>query len=100
MQVPQLLREMPMRFALGAEGVAAQERDGVLGDGVVPELLDPRRRCAVVAPEKLDHLAVDAYLAVATIGARLLDDLRDDRVEQVPVRQSAHHETREELGGI
>ncbi len=84
-----------------AHVVGAQQREGVVARQVVPQLLELHRGLVMTfAPQQIDHLAVDAEAHARSRRRRLANHLADAVPEQRPVRHAAHHEGREDLGGV
>ena len=68
---------------------------------VVPQLLQPDGRLLVsIAPEEIDHLAVETHLRLAPALPALFDQAADDRAELLPVGFVADEERRERVPRI
>ena len=73
--------------------VSAEQREGLETAEIVPELLQSNRRLGKpVAPEHVDHLAVQADPLALAGSQAIVDDRPDARPEQLPLGHSLDHE--------
>ena len=89
------VEQLPVaRLVEVAHRVGAEERERVASDQVVPQFLQPDGGLLVsIAPEEIDHLAVETHARIAAARQALLDHAAHDRAELLPVGLVAVHES-------